>query len=128
MAAAARAKTATSAKRYYDSHAKPLPPLHIDQKVVIYDEVKNTWSIPGTVVAIDKDRHDRSIQIDIGGGVMRRRNRRHVRPDKTQHSPDDEQHSLTQQPSPQGPHTPNSSPQIIRRSTRIAAEAKNANL
>ena len=128
MAAAARAKTAASAKRYYDSHAKPLPPLHIDQKVVIYDEVKNTWSIPGTVVAIDKDRHDRSIQIDIGGGVMRRRNRRHVRPDKTQHSSDDEQHPLTQQPSPQGPHTPNSSPQIIRRSTRIAAKAKNANL
>ena len=58
-AAEARQKTANIKKKGYDSHAKPLPKLTVGQRVVIYDENKNTWSIPGKVDSIDEHRQDR---------------------------------------------------------------------
>ena len=127
-AAAARAKTAESSKRYYDKHAKDLPPLQVGERVVIFDEDKETWSIPGQVVTIDKNRHDRSVEIDIGGGAICRRNRRHVRPDRTEHSgnvPVQQQHKsgkgLTRQNSM--PSQNSISPTAPRRSARLAAKA-----
>ena len=119
-AAAARDHRADIARRHYDKHARPLPPLEIGQKVVALSR-DETWSTHGTVKDLlpANEEEERSYMIELPGGTELRRNRRHLRPDlASQHIPTvtaPADRTTVQQPT-------QPTAQIPRRSARIQAQ------
>ena len=76
----------------HDKRAKALEPLRKDQKVLIWDEVKECWNKKGIVTEVIAGSEGRSYKI-FSQGTFYTRNRRHLRPDipSTQHLPVEEE-------------------------------------
>ena len=64
----------------HDKRAKELPPLLKDQKVLIWDEIKECWNKKGIVAEVIASSEGRSYKI-LSQGSFYTRNRRHLRPD-----------------------------------------------
>ena len=76
----------------HDKRAKALEPLGKDQKVLIWDEVKECWNKKGIVTEVIAGSEGRSYKI-LSQGTFYTRNRRHLRPDipSTQQLPVEEE-------------------------------------
>ncbi|XP_063952169.1 uncharacterized protein K02A2.6-like [Lytechinus pictus] len=66
-------------KERFDKHARDLPKLKPGDNVILQDMKTNTWSQRGIIKSVNN--HNRSYQIETATGEIRRRNRRHIRPD-----------------------------------------------
>ncbi|XP_041485958.1 uncharacterized protein K02A2.6-like [Lytechinus variegatus] len=66
-------------KERFDKHAHDLPKLKPGDHVILQDMKTNTWSQHGIIKSVNN--HNRSYQIETATGEIRRRNRRHLRPD-----------------------------------------------
>ena len=74
----------------HDKRAKELPPLVLNQKVLIWDKDKECWNRGGTVAEIIENSPGRSYKI-LSQGSYYTRNRRHLRPDIPQHAQEGEE-------------------------------------
>ena len=71
----------------HDKRAKELTPLSLNQKVLIWDKIKECWNRRGIVAEIIENSPGRSYKI-LSQGSYYTRNRRHIRPDipESQHT------------------------------------------
>ena len=64
-------------KKYYDRGTKPLKPLHINDRVRIFDSTSKTWGDVGHVMQYDGPR---SYIVKTDNGSLFKRNRVHLKP------------------------------------------------
>ena len=72
-----RNKQKAKLKERYDLRARDLPELNIGDRVQLLDMNSNKWTVKGVV---KKKLPNRSYLIETESGEIRRRNRRHIRP------------------------------------------------
>ena len=81
-------------KESHDKRAKELPPLHLNQQVLIWDKITESWNRQGTVKEIIENSPQRSYKVLCNGNFFTR-NRRHLRPLHNQQIPEAESNPET---------------------------------
>ena len=81
-------------KESHDKRAKELPPLHLNQQVLLWDKITESWNRQGTVKEIIENSPQRSYKVLCNGNFFTR-NRRHLRPLHNQQIPEAESNPET---------------------------------